>query len=123
MGSDWRPKCGIFNVTKPDPECNRDKGGGTKGESKLKMDISGNMSRFYWYKTSGSSVPVRTGRSEHINHRKPHDHTFEHATVDSTGLLAGRRNPDADWRHPLPRTSSPQGTRGRSLASTEDCRH
>ena len=89
----------------------------------LKWKSSGNMSHFYWYKTSASSVPVRTGRSEHTDHRKPHDHTFEYTIVVGTGPLAGRRGPDTDWRRALPMHSSPPGTRGRSLASTEDCRH
>ena len=72
----------------------------------LKWKSSGNMSHFYWYKTSASSVPVRTGRSEHTDHRKPHDHTFEYTIVVGTGPLAGRRGPDTDWRRALPCTAA-----------------
>ena len=72
----------------------------------LKWKSSGNMSHFYWYKTSASSVPVRTGRSEHTGHRKPHDHTFEYTIVVGTGPLAGRRGPDTDWRRALPCTAA-----------------
>ena len=72
----------------------------------LKWKSSGNMSHFYCYKTSASSVPVRTGRSEHTDHRKPHDHTFEYTIVVGTGPLAGRRGPDTDWRRALPCTAA-----------------
>ena len=72
----------------------------------LKWKSSGNMSHFYWYKTSASSVPVRTGRSEHTDHRKPHDHTFEYTIVVGTCPLAGRRGPDTDWRRALPCTAA-----------------